>query len=442
MGFFDRFFGRRRLPELTPSDPPLARLGPDEAWLDALAVRIGLGTGGPPVTPELWKRIDSLVAQGRTLAAAEWLEKILAAIPPGSDRDALRARAAELRLERGDVAAAARHLDALTGAAPHAARAHFLLGELLRADGDLRGALHHLEAALSIDVDTPNARVLADAVREQLHELQGAQPVLEPTLVGPEAGAGGGGRYTLVKELGRGASGVVYLARDAELERDVAVKLLHPHIVGPGVAAFFAEARLAASLRHPHIVGVLDLDEAHRRLVLEYADGGTLKARLAKGPLELADALARHVEIVAALAAAHRRGVVHRDVKPANLLFRRDQLVLGDFGVANLVTTESGGTPMYMAPEQLHGRADASADVFAAAVILVEALTGHAPWDARDAMRPDRPAPSLPPPAGPLGEPVRAYVERIGALDPAARPSAAEALTLARGLADRARAHR
>jgi serine/threonine-protein kinase len=201
----------------------------------------------------------------------------------------------------------------------------------------------------------------------------------------------------LIRELGRGATGVVYRSHDAELEREVAVKLLHPHLAAArqadACARFFAEARVAASLRHPNIVAILDLDERARRIVMELAVGGTLRDVLRdRGPRPVRRSLERHAQILSALAAAHRRGVVHRDLKPGNLMFRRDpddpgaEVVLGDFGIAHLPGAAprealAAGTLAYMSPEQRRGAdTDTRSDVYAAAVVLFEMLTGRVPW--------------------------------------------------------------
>ena len=132
---------------------------------------------------------------------------------------------------------------------------------------------------LGHDVDYPNVR---DARRAPAPLTGRAAPVAGETIAaGDVAGVQAGARYRLVRELGRGATGVVYLARDVELERDVAIKLLHPHLAGTeradALARFFHEARVMASLRHPNVVAVLDLDEASRRIVMELAAGGTLR---------------------------------------------------------------------------------------------------------------------------------------------------------------------
>ncbi|MEM9494044.1 MAG: serine/threonine-protein kinase, partial [Myxococcota bacterium] len=165
----------------------------------------------------------------------------------------------------------------------------------------------------------------------------------------------------------------------------------------------FNEAKISASLRHPNIIAVLDVDERARRIVMELAAGGTLRAVLSeRGPRAPRRALERHAQILSALAAAHRRGVVHRDLKPGNLMFRRDpddpgaEIVLGDFGVAHLPNAdgatgaaaaadkgpaEAVGTFAYMSPEQRRGGdADPRVDIYASAVVLFEMLTGRYPW--------------------------------------------------------------
>jgi serine/threonine-protein kinase len=284
-------------------------------------------------------------------------------------------------------------------------------------------------------------------------------------VVGVQAGA----RYRLVRELGRGATGVVYLARDAELERDVAIKLLHPHLAGTeragALARFFHEARVMASLRHPNVVAVLDLDEASRRIVMELAAGGTLRdVQRERGPRTLRRAIERHGQILSALSAAHRRGIVHCDLKPANLMFRRNpdmpgvEVMLGDFGVAHLpgatghaatglaaaaARPEAVGTLAYMAPEQRRGEVSPVSDVYASAVVLFEMFTGHTPWTrdavvagarrAEDFRLPDAVFASAPE----LGGEIQLHIMRLGDPDPARRPSAAQALAESQRLRER-----
>jgi serine/threonine-protein kinase len=430
----------------TPEAPPT-----DTAWLEALAARLARGeTMGSPLEP--MTRLAALEGQGHGRLAAELAAKLAFLVPPGSVRQGFASRAAALFLDAGDSAAALPHLETLAEDPAHAARAHFLLGEHYRREGDTREALRHFEATLAADVDYPNARVRAQALRASLGRAAPGPPVAAPTLLGPEAAPALAARYQLVRELGRGASGAVYLARDNELDREVAIKLLHAHLAragGQGIARFFAEARVAASLRHPGIIAILDLDERHLRIVMELARGGTLQARLSRGALDAGDALERHVELLGALRAAHRREVVHRDLKPANLLYREPdgELVIGDFGVAHLggavpaSAAEAVGTLHYMPPEQRRGEVDPRSDLFAAGAILHETLTGRPPWDPHAALRgaidPAALRPDIALPA-PLAEKVVAHLRSLLAPDPRGRPPTDEALAEAQGLADAA----
>ncbi len=453
-----RLIGRPRL--VVPDDlaaPPALGPGPSDAradaerWLAALAGKLAGADAAALATldgPELDRHIAALSDGdgGTGRLAAEWLDKLAVAtpLPDGSRaRDRLRARAVEIYLARGEGAAAAAHLEALVDSDEHGARAHFLLGEHHQRQGDRARALRHFEAVLARDLTYPNARARAEILRAAL----GAGPrphAPGATLAGVEGQATAAGRYRLVAELGRGATGAVYRARDTQLERDVAVKLLHAHLGGRGtLARFFAEARVAAALRHPSIVAVLDLDEEHRRIVMELLAGGTLRERLLSGPLPLGETLARHVEILSALVAAHRRGVVHRDLKPGNLLFRRDpalaatEIVLCDFGSAHLgdatlgATTEAAavGTLRYMAPEQRRGVASAAGDVYAAGVILHEMLSGRATVGLTHVVPDDGLALEGVPPA------VAEHLAALTRADPARRPSGEEALARARALA-------
>ena len=221
-----------------------------------------------------------------------------------------------------------------------------------------------------------------------------APPVAAPTIAGLPEGGADFGRWRLAREIGRGASGAVYVAHDEELDRDVALKILHPHTRSRALprARAWLEARVAAAIRHPGVVAVYDLDEERQLVAMELCAGGALATRLQRGPLPPAEAIARAAELFSTLAAVHARGVVHGDVKPANLLYRDagedSELVLGDFGLAQLVAEgdeerAARGTLAYMAPEQRRGVVAPAADVYAAGVILVELLAGSAalaPW--------------------------------------------------------------
>jgi eukaryotic-like serine/threonine-protein kinase len=208
------------------------------------------------------------------------------------------------------------------------------------------------------------------------------------------------GRYELLSELGRGTSGVVYKAHDPKLDRLVALKILRPELVSleeSGVSLkqrFHQEAVAAGRLTHPAIVAVHDVGEAEGRpfMVMEYSEGGTLADLLLGGrPLPLADAVAIVVQVCAALDYAHRHGVVHRDIKPRNILVGPGVTKVTDFGTARILGashTQTGtmlGTPAYMSPEMVRGQAaDPRSDLFSLGVVLYETLTGVNPFNAAD----------------------------------------------------------
>ncbi len=262
-----------------------------------------------------------------------------------------------------------------------------------------------------------------------------------------QAGRVLGDRYRLLALLGTGASAQVFEALDLRLERRVALKVLHPALAHDEafLGRFRAEAHAAASLNHPNVLAVYDWgeDEGGPYLVLEYLGGGSLRHLLDRGhlldPLQAARVGAEAAE---GLAYAHDRGLVHRDVKPANLLFDADGRVrVADFGVARALAqasfTDPGGglvgTARYASPEQAGGRAlDGRSDVYALALVLHEAVTGTVPFTAETAVatlfaRVGRPLPR----EGGLG-PLADLVVWAGDPDAACRPDAA---TLARHLA-------
>ncbi|HKQ63776.1 MAG TPA: serine/threonine-protein kinase, partial [Methylomirabilota bacterium] len=208
------------------------------------------------------------------------------------------------------------------------------------------------------------------------------------------------GRYELLSELGRGTSGVVYKAHDPKLDRLVAIKILRPELVsldeaGVGLKErFHHEAVAAGRLTHPAIVAVHDVGESEGRpfMVMEYIEGGTLADLLLGGrPLPLTDAVGIVLQVCAALDYAHRHGVVHRDIKPRNILVGPGVTKVTDFGTARIVGashTQTGtmlGTPAYMSPEMVRGlRTDPRSDLFSLGVVLYEALTGVNPFNAAD----------------------------------------------------------
>jgi serine/threonine-protein kinase len=202
------------------------------------------------------------------------------------------------------------------------------------------------------------------------------------------------GRYSVERTLGRGGMAIVFLAHDGELDRPVALKVLADNLAGDAAVRhrFLREARLAARISHPNVVTVYDAgDEAERPfIVMEYVDGETLADRLARGRLAAADAVDVAVQLCAALEHAHRAGLVHRDVKPQNVLLRADGVAkLADFGIARAAEqtrlTEAGtllGTASYLAPElAAGGEASPASDLYSLGVLLYESLTGRLPHE-------------------------------------------------------------
>ncbi|MEN0020936.1 MAG: protein kinase, partial [Planctomycetota bacterium] len=214
------------------------------------------------------------------------------------------------------------------------------------------------------------------------------------------------GPYPIQGELGRGGMGVVYLAKDTRLNRDVAVKLL-PDVFAEHAdraARFEREARLLATLNHPNIAAIYGLEEdgGHRFIVMEYIPGETLGDRIRNGPMPVDDALSVHAQIAEGLEAAHEKGVIHRDLKPGNVKITPDGVVkVLDFGLAkssgpdaeekefnaptgSLDNTQEGmilGTAGYMSPEQSRGRPlDKRTDVWSFGCVLYESLVGHPPF--------------------------------------------------------------
>ncbi|HVX41287.1 MAG TPA: serine/threonine-protein kinase [Gemmatimonadaceae bacterium] len=196
-------------------------------------------------------------------------------------------------------------------------------------------------------------------------------------------------RYAIVRETGRGASATVYLARDLKHDRLVALKTLNPDVSPTAGERFLREISVAAGMQHPHILPMYDSGIADGRLyfVMPFVDGGSLRQRLEAEPrMPVRDALRAAHEIAIALAFAHDQGVVHRDVKPENILFYHGHACLADFGVARVMeqmdmsVTGHGmivGTPAYMSPEQLtHGGFDGRSDVYSLACVLYESLAG------------------------------------------------------------------
>ena len=478
-GLWSRMFGRGQPPPAPTTAPtssstdaePRELTTPAERWIEDLARDVAIGRRAEHIADDTFMgHLATMWSAGDERVAIGWGRKFLgveATTPARAQR--LRLYLAARHDDRAERDEARRDYHGLLATPPplapaDAARVHAALAEDARARGERAVAIRHYEAVLAIDVDYANARVRLARLRAE----EGRRDVAigETMAAGELSGVSAGSRYRLVRELGRGATGAVYLARDTELDRDVAVKLLHPHLAGAGSAdalhQFFREARVMASLRHPNVVAVLDMDQRSRRIVMELAGGGTLRDVLReRGPRPLRRTLEHLVQILSALAAAHARGIVHRDVKPANLMFRRHadtlgvEVMLGDFGIANLPDASTAasspstpslrapvGTLGYMAPEQRRGGPlDTAADLYALGVVTYEMLTGQMPWSREVMFSGVRTADdlALPPEArAALPDSVQAPLQRLlhglGAPDPGDRPSTTEALASAQGL--------
>ncbi|MCL4295822.1 MAG: protein kinase [Anaerolineae bacterium] len=257
------------------------------------------------------------------------------------------------------------------------------------------------------------------------------------------------GQYRIVEIIGQGGMATVFRARQPGLERWVAVKVLPPHYAAdPHFSAhFLREAQAIAQLEHPHILPVYDFGQQGRYiyLVMRYIEGSRTLADIMPQPLAFKQMLGYLDQVAAALDYAHERGIVHRDIKPTNILLNQNWVFLADFGLARLtqagasptITDVALGTPAYMSPEQGRGaKVDARTDIYALGVIVYEMLTGEIPHGAESSQailyRRNHEAPPLlqvyRPEIPPLLDQI---VQKALALDPAARFQSAGALVKA-----------
>jgi serine/threonine protein kinase len=208
------------------------------------------------------------------------------------------------------------------------------------------------------------------------------------------------GHYKLLEELGHGGMGTVYKARDLALDRIVVVKVLSPDLMADAEARrrFWREARLASALDHPNICTIYGIEEAegYSFIVMQYVEGKTLKRLIGGRPLRLESLLSIALQVADALTTAHARGIIHRDIKSANIMVtERGQVKVLDFGLAKLMEQARGaeatadltqmgatlGTPSYMSPEQARGeRVDHRSDIFSFGIVLYEMATGRVPF--------------------------------------------------------------
>src|SRR3954452_14676760 len=251
------------------------------------------------------------------------------------------------------------------------------------------------------------------------------------------------GRYRVIDRIGSGGMASVLLAEDERLGRQVAVKRLHAESPEDTAQRFRREAQLGASLNHPNLISIYDIvtDDEGVLIVMEYVDGETLGDAIERGRVEPERTIEMLRAVAEALEHAHSEGIVHRDVKPANVLLGRDGRVkLADLGIATAVEgtriTMFGtvlGTAAYMAPEQLEGHKPGPAsDIYALAVLAWESLSGERAYEGRSPLaiapqKPPDPPPSLASVRPETPPAAVAVLERAMGPDPAARPPSASA---------------
>jgi len=262
------------------------------------------------------------------------------------------------------------------------------------------------------------------------------------------------GRYSLDRELGRGGMGIVYLAREVRLDRPVAIKVLPPTVAVDTLTRerFALEARTAARLAHPHIIPIhaVDIVDDHVFYVMGFVDGQSLAQRVAeRGPLSAREGARLLQEVAWALAHAHAQGIVHRDIKPDNILIERDsgRAIVADFGIAAAIGTNADGvfgTPAFMSPEQVVGdELDARSDLYAVGATAFFAFAGRAPFEGTDLMMLAKHMSEPPPSLASLGVSLPRYLVQLVAQclakSPADRPRDAQQVAdlLGKGIVSR-----
>jgi eukaryotic-like serine/threonine-protein kinase len=279
-------------------------------------------------------------------------------------------------------------------ALPGAERIAFLSGET-GSDAELnRRALELLSACeraeQSAFLSDPAAEFAATIIRD----VDGDDAIVPAAALAAISSAIAD-RYTLANEIGRGGNAIVFLARDVRHQRDVAVKVIRPELAAGGQRArFLREITIAAQLRHPYVVPLIDSGDVGGWLfyVMPFIEGESLRQRIDRmGPLSLETTVALARDMAEALDTAHGRGIVHRDVKPQNVMLSGGHALVADFGIALALEpdgrriTELGiavGTPAYMSPEQASGstKVDGRSDVYALGCVVYEMLTGEVPY--------------------------------------------------------------
>jgi len=200
--------------------------------------------------------------------------------------------------------------------------------------------------------------------------------------------------YEILEKLGEGGMGVVYKAHDTSLNRPVALKFLPPHLTKDESTRkrFVVEAQAASALDHPNICAIHEIDETddgQRDICMAYYQGESLREKIKSGPIPLDQVLDIFIQLSQGLAVAHEKNIVHRDIKPGNIIITdKGEVKIVDFGLAKLAgidltkTTSSKGTAAYMCPEQIRGQSvDHCCDIWALGVVFYEMLTGHLPFE-------------------------------------------------------------
>jgi len=402
-----------------------------EALLDVDDVVLIAAVAARPALPlSLLRRfLASCRARAAVLLIAGWSDEAdhqadvwLASVASGSPSHLIAVAAADAVLPALEAT-----IDALSGLAvdPRTGTVTLRsLGECL-ARGVPELALQHAAASETVIAGAP----LAGSWDPRLGRLsRNSEGVAHAGRPAPDDLTGSvlPGRFRLDRRIARGGFGAVYRARQLNVERDVAVKVLHESIDPASVAGrlFVHEVQGVGKLDHPNVVRIFQADvtsDGRLFYAMELLSGQDLESLLMGGNLEPGRAIALAGQLLAALGAAHEAGLVHADVKPGNAVVvpgrHAERLVLVDFGLSRLHSPQpsrsAGGTPAFMAPEQLHsGRVDARSDLFAAALVLVTMLTG---WRRRSAKE-------LRPPLEVIADArLRSMLDRALALDPADR---------------------
>jgi tetratricopeptide (TPR) repeat protein len=330
---------------------------------------------------------------GKTDAAIRLLQQIASDNPNYPEACSILGRMFQ---EKGMHSLSVKKFEEATGSqtiARGSVEAFYELGCAHERQNDLAGAIEVFERILSFDYHYKDAAACLERCKAALGKQTNSAGESHPPLTTPTGIPTSQRRYEIVRELGRGGMGVVYLARDSVLEREVAYKVLPEGLRGNPNALknFLREAKAAAQLNHPNIVTVYDAGESEHGfyMAMELVEGTTLKEILRQRGAVSANAVLYILrQMASALSYAHGRKVVHRDIKTANTMWTSERHVkIMDFGLAKLMeevrnaTTMISGTPFYMSPEQTLGRdVDHRTDVYSLGVTIFELATGELPF--------------------------------------------------------------